>query len=258
MISRHRSSRSASAGHARPCRRRSGSGGDGPGCWRPLAAYLVIASPYLGLARVGITLASDRYSYAPTMAWVVLGCAGLCSSRNAAGRVRCWLGAGAGTLAVACGLMVLCSAQCRVWDSSEHLWGQALEHAEWSSELHHFMGTTFAEEGKLERAIAELHEALRIRPHYFEATYDLGVLLDRPVRPTRPSRAFAKRTSCGRRMPRFIVSLGGGPGPPGACRRGDRPLSPGAPASSRTSPISTSIWASLCFSNRRSTRRSAS
>ncbi len=43
-----------------------------------LAAYLVIASPYLGLVRVGITLASDRYSYAPMMAWVVLGCAGLC------------------------------------------------------------------------------------------------------------------------------------------------------------------------------------
>ena len=43
-----------------------------------LAAYLVIASPYLGLVRVGITLAADHYCHAPMMAWVVLGCAGLC------------------------------------------------------------------------------------------------------------------------------------------------------------------------------------
>ena len=117
-----------------------------------LAAYLVIASPYLGLVRVGITLASDRYSYAPMMAWVVLGCAGLCRLAQRRWSRPVLLGAGAGTLAVACGLMALCSAQCRVWDSSEHLWGQALEHAGWSSELHHYMGTTLADEGKLERA----------------------------------------------------------------------------------------------------------
>src|SRR5262249_25671646 len=118
-----------------------------------LAAYLVIASPYLGLARVGITLASDRYSYAPMMAWVVLGCAGLCTLAQRRWSPPVWLGAGAGTLGITCGLMVLCSAQCRVWDSSEHLWGQALEHARWSAELHNYMGSTLAEAGKLERAI---------------------------------------------------------------------------------------------------------
>ncbi len=144
-----------------------------------LAAYLVIASPYLGLARVGIPLAADRYSYVPTMAWVVLGCAGLCqlSQRRWSGPV--WLGAGAGTLVVGCGLMVLCSAQCRVWDNSEHLWGQALEHAEWSADLHHFMGTAFADEGKLDSAIAEYREALRIRPHDLETSCDLGAALER-------------------------------------------------------------------------------
>ena len=144
-----------------------------------LAAYLVIASPYLGLARVSITLASDRYSYAPMMAWVVLGCAGLCRLAQRRWSRPVLLGAGAGTLVVACGLMALCSAQCRVWDSSEHLWGQALEHAGWSSELHQFMGSSLADAGKLDRGIAELREALRIRPHYFEAACDLGVALDR-------------------------------------------------------------------------------
>ena len=54
-----------------------------------------------------------------------------------------------------------------------------MEHAPWSSELHHYMGTTFAEAGKFEPALAEFHEALGIRPRYFDATYDLGVLLDR-------------------------------------------------------------------------------
>jgi protein O-mannosyl-transferase len=142
-------------------------------------AYLVIASPYLGLVRVGIALASDRYSYAPMMAWVVLGCAGLCKFVEPRWPRPVLVAAGAATLAVASGLIALCSAQCRVWENSEHLWSQALEHAGWSSELHHYMGTTFAESGKFEPALAELHEALRIRPHYFDATYDLGVLLDR-------------------------------------------------------------------------------
>ncbi len=144
-----------------------------------LAAYLVIASPYLGLVRVSVTLASDRYCHAPMMAWVVLGCAGLCRLAERRWSPPALLGPGAGTLGVACGLMALCSAQCRVWDSNEHLWGHALEHAGWSSQLHYFMGTTFAEQGKLERAIAEFREALRIRPHYVEATCDLGVALDR-------------------------------------------------------------------------------
>jgi protein O-mannosyl-transferase len=143
-----------------------------------LAAYLVIASPYLGLVRVGIPLASDHYGHAPIMAWVVLGCAGLCRLAQRRWSRAVLLGAGAGTLVVACSLMALCSAQCRVWDSSEHLWGQALEHAEWSSELHHFLGSSLADEGKLERAIAEFREALRIRPQYFEATCDLGAALD--------------------------------------------------------------------------------
>ena len=142
-------------------------------------AYLVIALPYLGLVRVGIALASDRYSYAPMMAWVVLGCAGLCKFVEFRWPRPVLVGAGSGTLAVVCGLIGLCSAQCRVWENSEHLWSQALEHAGWSSELHHYMGTTYAEAGKFEPALAELGEALRIRPHYFDATYDLGVLLDR-------------------------------------------------------------------------------
>jgi Flp pilus assembly protein TadD len=143
-----------------------------------LAAYLVIASPYLGLVRVSVTLASDHYCHAPMMAWVVLGCAGLCrlAERRWSGPVL--LGAGSGALVMACGLMALSSAQCRVWDSNEHLWGHALEHAGWSSQLHDFMGATLAEEGKFEPAIAEFREALRIRPHYFEATCDLGAALD--------------------------------------------------------------------------------
>jgi Flp pilus assembly protein TadD len=144
-----------------------------------LATYLVIASPYLGLVRVSVTLASDRYCHAPMMAWVVLVCAGLCRLANRRWSPPVLVGAGAGTLVLAGGLMVLCSAQCRVWDSNEHLWGHALEHAGWSTRLHDYMGTTLADEGKLDRAIAEFREALRIQPHDFEATCDLGVALDR-------------------------------------------------------------------------------
>jgi tetratricopeptide (TPR) repeat protein len=174
-----------------------------------LAAYLVIASPYLGLVRVGIPLASDRYSYAPMMAWVVLGCAGLCALAHRRRSRPVLLGAAAGTLVIAGGLMALCSAQCRVWDSSEHLWGQALEHARWSSALHHYMGTALADAGKFESARKELREALRLRPDFFEATYDLGVLLDRHGE---TDAAIAYLRAAGRLRPQDAmvhVSLGG-------------------------------------------------
>ena len=163
-----------------PCRRRSGSGGDGPGCSAALAAYLVIASPYLGLVRVGITLAADRYSYAPMMAWVVLGCAGLCTMRNADGRVRV-LVRGRGRYArrrlrpdgALLGPMPRLGQQrapleSRRWSTPD---GARSCIITWARRL--------PGPGELERAIAEFREALRLRPHYFEATYDLGVALDR-------------------------------------------------------------------------------
>jgi protein O-mannosyl-transferase len=143
------------------------------------AAYLVIAAPYLGFARVSAALASDRYCHAPMLAWVVLGCAGLGKLAERRRWQQVLLGASAVMLPIAAGLMVLCSAQCRVWDSSEHLWSRALEHAQWSSRLHYYLGAALAESAKSDEARAELHEALRLRPHYFDAIYDLGVLADR-------------------------------------------------------------------------------
>lgn len=157
-----------------------------------LLTYLVIASPYLGLARVSIALASDRYSYAPTMVWVVLGCAGLCRLAQHRWSPPVLLGAGAGTLIAAGGLMVLCAAQCRVWSSSERLWSQAVEHAGWSAELHQMLGSSLADAGKLDRAVAEFEEALRIRPGDFKATCDLGVTLNR-LGDTEPAIAWLRR-----------------------------------------------------------------
>ncbi len=150
--------------------------------WPWLAAammgYLIIASPYLGLLRVGIPLAADRYSYAPSMAWVVLACAGIC--RLAVDRWTRPARIGAAGLAVAAvgGLMALGSAQCRVWDGDEHLWSQALANSPWSSHLHQLMGSTYAEAGEVDRAIVELRESVRIRPAHADALSDLGAALD--------------------------------------------------------------------------------
>jgi tetratricopeptide (TPR) repeat protein len=174
-----------------------------------LAAYLVIASPYLGLARVGTALAADRYSYAPTMVWVVLACAGLCKLAERPWSRPAWLGAGAGTLAITCGLMVLCSAQCRVWTSSEHLWGQALQEAGWSADVHHFMGTALADSGKLDDAIAEFRAALRIRPHDYETACDLGAVLDRRGETDAAIACLRETARLGPKDARVLLNLGG-------------------------------------------------
>lgn len=142
-------------------------------------AYLVLVLSYVGLTRVGITLVADRYSYVPMMAWAILACAGLCRLADRRWARPAIVGAGTAALGIIGSLIALSTAQCGVWENSEHLWSQALAHAPWSSELHHYMGSTFAEAGDYEGANAELREALRIRPGYFDATYDLGVLLDK-------------------------------------------------------------------------------
>lgn len=143
-----------------------------------MAAYLVIASPYLGLARVSVTLASDRYAHAAMVSWVVLACAGLCRIAQRRWSRGALVAAGAGTIALGTGLMTLGSEQCRVWESNEHLWRHALSCAPWSAQLHDYMGVTFAEQGETDRAIAEFREALRIRPDHVEALSDLGAALD--------------------------------------------------------------------------------
>jgi tetratricopeptide (TPR) repeat protein len=176
-----------------------------------VTAYLVLLFPYLGLARVGVMLVADRYSYTPMMAWTVLGCAGLCRLAD-----RLWqrprpvlLATGAGALGIIGGLIALSAAQCRMWKDSEALWSEALTRAPRSSELHHHMGTAFAEAGKYDQANGELREALRIRPDYFDATYDLGVLLERRGETDAAVRCLREADRLRPNDPMVYLSLGG-------------------------------------------------
>ena len=170
-----------------------------------LAVYILMASPYLGLARVSVTLASDRYCHAAMMAWVVAGCAGLCTLAKRRWPRPVLLGAGGATLGIAGLLMALCSAQCRVWESNEHLWGHALTHAEWSPELHHYMGTALAEDGKFELAHVELSNALRLRPHFPRPRMIWACCWTVAAKPRRPSPIFAKPGRCSQTMQWFTL-----------------------------------------------------
>jgi Flp pilus assembly protein TadD len=174
-----------------------------------LAAYLVIVSPYLGLVRVGVPLVADRYGHGPIITWAVLGCAGLCRIFQRRWPRPVLLGAGAGALALACGLIGLCQAQCRVWGSNERLWKQALGQAGWSADLHDIMGSSLTDQGKIERAVGELHEALRIRPRFFEATYHLGVALNLRGDTSGAIACFRKARTLRPKDARVHLSLGG-------------------------------------------------
>lgn len=174
-----------------------------------IAAYLVIASPYLGLARVSVTLVSDRYGHAASMAWVVLACAGICRIAQRRWSRGALVAAGAGTIALGTGLIGLSSAQCRVWESSEQLWRHALACTPWSSQLHDYLGATFAEQGETDRAIAEFREALRIRPDCVEALSDLGAALDGSGRTVEALEALEKAHRLRPTSPKVSLNLGG-------------------------------------------------
>jgi tetratricopeptide (TPR) repeat protein len=145
--------------------------------------YVVILAPVLGLAQSGPQLVADRYSYLSCLGWAMLAGAGLfyCwqvrSSSSTSFRAFV-LAAGLASVVV---LGVLTWKQTQVWHDSVTLWRYALTVTEKSyfesSTAHSNLGVVLASQGKLEEAIQNYREALRIDPANAEAHNNLGVAL---------------------------------------------------------------------------------
>jgi protein O-mannosyl-transferase len=144
--------------------------------------FLVGLAPALGLVQNGVWPAwADRFAYAPLLG-LSLGLAfGLAELGERWPRARRPLAAGsaAGLLALA----LATRAQLETWQGSETLMQRAAALQPWSADLRAFHASTLVNEGRLDEAMAELEEAVRLKPGHVLARLRMGELLERAGRP---------------------------------------------------------------------------
>jgi len=141
--------------------------GEQPWLWMGWLWYLVVLLPVVGIIHVGEQAYADRYTYLPqigiyiAVTWLAASWVG---ERLAAGLM-------AGVLAV---LMFCAWRQTSYWQNSETLWTHTLACTKDNYVAHINFGKALAQKGKVDDAILEYQEVLKIEPRYADAHYDLG------------------------------------------------------------------------------------
>jgi Flp pilus assembly protein TadD len=138
--------------------------------------YLGMLVPVIGLVQVGSQSHADRYTYLPVIGLLVVlvWFVGELVARSRPGRIAA---AVALTLVLAA-LSVATARQAALWKDTRTLFSSALAVTGDNPVAHQCLGCAFLQDGKVEPAIAELNEALRLSPHYPDAHNNLGRALD--------------------------------------------------------------------------------
>lgn len=147
--------------------------------------YILLLLPTAGIAQSGAQLVADRYSYLSCMVWAVLAGGGILRLWEL------WLNRAVDSMFV--GVMVFVTLvllgfgvctwnQTQVWHNSERLWRHALSIDRESSYAHNNLANALADQGRLDEAILEIREVLRINPRDADGYYNLGNFLARTGR----------------------------------------------------------------------------
>jgi len=137
--------------------------------------YLGMLVPVAGVMQTGDQAYADRYTYLPqigilfAVTWLAADWVATRESR------RTILGVIAG--AIICILAVIGWRQVGYWQNSETIWTHTIESTQDNWSAHGSFGDALNEEGRLDGAIDQYAEALRLKPDDFEARMDLGDIL---------------------------------------------------------------------------------
>lgn len=139
------------------------------------AAYLAILGPNLGIARIGVQIAADRYSYVPGLALVALLAGGLASVRWSSA----WRAPLGGTFALGLIALVLLSwDQCLTWKTSESLFRHALVNGgERSFVVWHNLGKALIDRNEVDEGLFCYRQALRIHPKLEGTHRNIGMIM---------------------------------------------------------------------------------
>ena len=134
--------------------------------------YLGMLLPNIGFIQVGAQAQADRHTYLPqiglalALTWLVADLCALWRDRRAA------LGSLSALILVA---LIFCArAQAAYWRDSETIWNHALACTSNNYIAYNHLGNVLLQQGKVDEAISNYHEALQIYPNYAADEGNLG------------------------------------------------------------------------------------
>jgi Flp pilus assembly protein TadD len=136
--------------------------------------------PVIGLVQVGEQAMADRYLYIPSLGVLIVVIWGLYEL------TRHWRYQATALSVAGSAAIVLCTVltwrQLGYWQDSEALFGHALEVTENNHIARFNLGVVRAGQGRLDEAISEFQEAIRLNPYDAKDHNNLGVALDKQGR----------------------------------------------------------------------------
>jgi protein O-mannosyl-transferase len=159
-------------------------------CWKArkypylivgLAWYLITLLPVIGILQVGWHAMADRYTYIPLIGVFITAAWGM----NDLVEGKPW---GKAALAVTTGavvgvLMILSWVQVGHWKNSVRLFEYVIKASPGNALAHNNLGSAYQDERRMQEAIAQYHEAIRIKPFFLKGYVNLALAMDREGRP---------------------------------------------------------------------------
>jgi TolA-binding protein len=142
--------------------------------------YLGTLVPVIGLVQVGSQAMADRYTYVPLIGLFIMISWGFYDLVRGWKNRRMVLAISTGVVLLA--LMACTWSQVRLWKNSTLLFKHALNVTDNNYKAYNLLGITLERQGRLTDALRHYFEALRIKPDYAEAPYNMGNVLMRQGR----------------------------------------------------------------------------
>lgn len=140
--------------------------------------YVVMLIPVIGLVQIGQQSRADRYTYIPLIGLLIIvgwGFPHLLSLLRRMRKKPIFKGALAGAVVIAVALSALAArGQAEYWKNSESLFKHSLAVTTNNAVMHSKLALYFMDQGRLDEAIGQYEEALRIDPLSFESHNNLG------------------------------------------------------------------------------------
>jgi tetratricopeptide (TPR) repeat protein len=139
--------------------------------------FLGLLLPTIGLLQVGSQAMADRFIYLPIVGLLIMlvwGFADLLANEYRRRAICAVL-----AVSALAGCAAITSLQLRHWKNSVALYERAIAVTENNFVAHSNLGYTLEKQGYADRAMAHLVQALKIRPDFVEARYQMGLILGR-------------------------------------------------------------------------------